>query len=103
MNNSAFMLVAGMAMAVFASGCATAPVEGRQAAEAPPPAVMCSKCAAVWVSTPRQINKTTVYRHEKKMACPDCDSAASTFFKTGRLEHACKTCGDSLVTCPACK
>lgn len=37
------------------------------------------------------------------LACADCASAAENFFKTGKFEHACKTCGDSLTACPACK
>lgn len=97
MKTRTVLWMAGMTMAVFASGCATAPVEATQTA------IMCGKCETAWVSTPHQINKTTVYRREKRMACPDCDSAARNFFKTGKLEHACKTCGDSLATCPACK
>jgi hypothetical protein len=64
---------------------------------------MCAKCETTWVRSPHTINKTTVYRRHKTMACTDCDSAAANFFKTGKFEHTCKTCGDSLSACPACK
>lgn len=61
-------------------------------------AVMCPKCEAVWVKEKRTIGKMTVYVSKKKMTCDDCKSAVENFFATGKLEHACKTCGD-LVAC----
>jgi hypothetical protein len=34
------------------------------------------------------------------MTCPECRTAAENFFATGKLEHACKTCGpDALKVC----
>ncbi|MFH0879887.1 MAG: hypothetical protein V2A34_09260 [Lentisphaerota bacterium] len=60
---------------------------------------MCSKCETVWVRRADHINKTTVYRSVQKMVCPDCETAIATFFKTGRLEHACTNCGGTLNHC----
>lgn len=94
-------LMAG-AVALIA-GCASTCPKAGEAASAGDQAVMCGKCQTVWVSTPHAINKVTVYRKVKTMACPDCESAAANFFKTGRFEHTCKACGDSLTPCPACK
>lgn len=64
-------------------------------------AVMCSKCETVWVRRADRIGSKgpVVYRKEKQMECPDCQSAIVTFFKTGKLEHTCKTCGGALNHC----
>lgn len=35
------------------------------------------------------------------MKCPDCENAVAHFFKTGKLEHACSTCGGEFVHCTA--
>lgn len=88
------------AVTALVSGCSTT---NGVASKADQPAVMCAKCETTWVRSPHTINKTTVYRRHKTMACTDCDSAAANFFKTGKFEHTCKTCGDSLSACPACK
>lgn len=90
-----------LAATALASGCST--TNGTAAKAEQPPAVMCAKCETTWVRSTHRINKTTVYSRHKKMVCPGCASAAENFFKTGKLEHACKTCGDSLSACPACK
>jgi hypothetical protein len=69
------------------------------------PAVMCGKCKTVWVKSPTTVGAPgkgyTVYRDQKTMACPDCESAAATFFKTGSLKHHCAHCGDTLAHCEA--
>ena len=69
------------------------------------PAVMCSKCKTVWVKTPMTVGAPgkgyTVYRDQKTMACPDCESAVATFFKTGSLKHHCAHCGDTMAHCEA--
>jgi hypothetical protein len=61
-------------------------------------AVSCPKCETVWVKEPRQIGKIKVFVSKKKMNCAECKTAVENFFATGKLEHACKTCGD-LVAC----
>ena len=87
-------------LAVIISGCSTTGA-GNKAGEQ---AVMCSKCQTVWVQK-RSVGRagTAVYRREKKMVCPDCETAAKSFFSTGTMEHSCKTCGTNLVACPLCK
>jgi hypothetical protein len=62
-------------------------------------AVMCSKCKTVWVHRPHQMGKITVFRNEKTMVCPDCQSLVESFFSTGKFQHTCKTCGDSMEKC----
>ncbi len=66
-------------------------------------AVACSKCKTVWVSSPSTVNPGSksylVYRDAKTMACPECESAVETFFKTGSLKHHCGHCGDTLIHC----
>ena len=85
------------------TGCTTTGHKAGMSMGADEPAVMCGKCQAVWVSRPHQINKVTVYRKVKTMQCPDCNSAAENFFKTGKFDHTCTACGDSLMACPSCK
>jgi hypothetical protein len=63
----------------------------------------CTKCKTVWVRHPQQLGKATVYRAQKKVVCPDCESAVMHFFKTGKFEHTCKACGDQLNQCTMCK
>lgn len=67
-------------------------------------AVMCDKCKTVWVTGPTTIgssgrNPVTVWRDVKTMTCPDCESAVTTFFKTGSLKHACSSCGGTMTHC----
>ena len=87
--------VAGGALVL--AGCRTAGTTAEDEA------VMCAKCQTVWVRRAHTINKTTTYRNEKSMQCPDCDLAVVNFFKTGKFEHTCKTCGDSMKACKACR
>ena len=67
--------------------------------------VTCAKCETTWVKRPETIgpargtNTVTIYRSTRKMTCPDCQSAVDNFFKTGQLEHACKTCGGEIQQC----
>ncbi len=100
MNHLKLGFLACAAATALVSGCSTT---GGTSSKEEKPAVMCAKCETTWVRTPHTINKTTVYSRHKQMVCPDCASAAENFFKTGKLEHTCKTCGDSLSACPACK
>lgn len=66
-------------------------------------AVMCAKCKTTWVSSPVAVNPGSkpylVYRDAKTMSCPECESAAATFFKSGSLKHHCSHCGDTLAHC----
>lgn len=57
-------------------------------------AVMCDKCKVTF----ELIGSHTV-RHEyiKVMLCPDCESAAANFFKTGQLKHHCAHCGGTMT------
>jgi len=69
-------------------------------------AVMCSKCQVTYVKVPASDSggkpgRMMAYSTRKVMECPDCKSAAANFFATGKLEHTCKTCGDSLSICEA--
>jgi hypothetical protein len=83
-------------LAVIMSGCSTT-----GAGKAGEQAVMCSKCETVWVRD-RSVGRggTAVYRREKKMVCPGCETAVKGFFSTGAMGDACKACGGDLVVCP---
>ena len=66
----------------------------------PEVAVFCPKCEMIWIETadlddPYRLSNFST----EVMSCPDCESAVVHFFKTGKLEHACKTCGSELVHC----
>lgn len=69
-------------------------------------AIMCGKCKTVWVSRPVSFGVATkggpayvAYRNVKTMECPECESAVTTFFKTGSLKHHCAHCGGELTHC----
>jgi hypothetical protein len=66
-------------------------------------AAMCAKCQMVWVKQPHQVGRATIYSQKQEMRCPDCKSAVANFFTTGKWKHTCKTCGDNLSECAACK
>jgi hypothetical protein len=92
------VLVAGMAFLV--AGCSTPASKATPSAGGEEKAVTCNKCETVWVRRPEHRGKGPVeYRRVKQMVCPDCQSAVVTFFKTGKLEHTCKTCGGTLDHC----
>lgn len=57
-------------------------------------ALSCPKCQKTWVTRPHHTGKVTTYRTEQSMECEDCTSAVANFFKTGKFEHTCKTCGE---------
>lgn len=84
------------AVAVFAGMLVMLALQAARAEDAPVKemAASCPKCETTWVTRPDTVGKVTVYRTEKKMKCEDCTSAVANFFKTGKLAHACKTCGD---------
>ena len=65
--------------------------------------VTCSKCQVTWVRYPVQGDKGRIVRYDtrKSMECPDCKDAVTNFFATGKFQHTCKTCGDSMEICEA--
>jgi hypothetical protein len=92
-----FLGILAVSMAAMISGCSTPRLDEK-------PAVVCGKCQTVWVRT-RSVGRggTATYRRDKKMVCPDCEKAADSYFSSGKLDPACKTCGDGLVVCPMSK
>ena len=62
-------------------------------------ALICVKCETVWVERVDLNEPYVTFRPEKTTVCPDCESAIATFFKTGRLEHTCGTCGGQIKHC----
>lgn len=64
-----------------------------------PEAVLCPKCETVWIKAPIG-GKAQSYTRVGKMVCEDCRTAVENIFAGGKLEHACKTCGD-IVACEA--
>lgn len=63
--------------------------------------VACSKCQMTWAKIPDTGGKSRIvgYKTSKSMECPDCKTAVANFFSTGKLEHTCKMCGDSMEIC----
>ena len=94
------LLFAGiLGLASLMTSCQSAPTDAKSA-------VTCDKCKTVWVKRPEQAAPTGkgnfyVLKDVKAMACPDCESAAATFFKTGSLKHHCSHCGGALTHCEA--
>ncbi len=64
-------------------------------------AITCAKCQTTWVNVPRPGVKSQVmgYTRRSQHVCPDCRDVASNFFSSGKLQHTCKTCGDSMEIC----
>ena len=102
-----FALMAGLlGSGLLLAGCQAA--GGRSpdtAAPAPPQALACDKCKVTYIQVPvgagRGSPAITEYRQQKSMVCPDCKSAAANFFATGKFQHTCKTCGDTMEICKA--
>jgi rRNA maturation endonuclease Nob1 len=97
-------VVVGLSAVVLLAGCqaSQSSMATTQAAVASQgdQAVMCDKCKTVWVMRSSINYKGMVsYRRKPVMKCPDCDSAAANFFKTGKLQHTCKACGGTLEAC----
>jgi len=89
---SAFLLIVSVP-AFLAASCVTP----RRKPEA---AIYCPKCEMVWVEMtdfddPYHLSTVP----GQVMECPDCENAVVHFFKTGKLEHACSTCGGEFVHC----
>ena len=98
------MIVAGLALGLglVLAGCAS-DSPPKSTVEATPQGVMCSKCQVTWVQSPELSQKGRIigYKTVKKDTCPDCMDAVTSFFNTGKLQHTCKTCGDTLEICEA--
>lgn len=103
------LVVAGLGGTLLMGGCqsdnaAMAPASHTMASDA----VYCETCKTTFVKT-AHINSAgggrstgvTTYTTDKKMVCPDCKSAVSNFFATGKLQHDCKACGTNLKVCEA--
>ncbi|HSI32727.1 MAG TPA: hypothetical protein VK986_03975 [Tepidisphaeraceae bacterium] len=85
--------------AALLAGCQDTGVARDPAGPMPEKGVMCSKCQITYLESPLAKGSPFKYTTEK-MECPDCKSAVANFFATGKLEHACKTCGpDALKIC----
>jgi ribosomal protein S27E len=92
------LLLAGtIGFASLMTSCQSASTDAKSA-------VTCDKCKTVWVQRPQQVGPTGkgsfyVLKDAKAMACPDCESAVATFFKTGQFQHRCSHCGGALAHC----
>lgn len=88
----------------FLTGCA-APSQTAPAKDTVLSAITCDRCRTVWIqraersSTFRGAAGPYVLRTEGHMVCPDCESAAETFFRTGALKHRCSHCGGTMSHC----
>jgi hypothetical protein len=63
---------------------------------------MCNKCQTVWVPSQNRGGKPGDYRAysgSRKMICPQCESMAATFFRTGQFRHSCPGCGGKVTRC----
>ena len=107
-----FTLLSKTTLATFAIGSGLL-LAGCAAGEAVPTAapdalsgsngVTCTKCQVTYARSPVVNDKGRVVRYEtrKTHECPDCKDAVTNFFATGKLEHTCKTCGDTMELCEA--
>ena len=104
MFGTAKKIVSGLvvgAAALFAAGCQdTGGHEHHMTATGvSDKAVMCSKCQVTYFQD--SLGKGSPVKYQtSKMECPDCKSAAESYFTTGKMSHDCKTCGpDALKVC----
>jgi hypothetical protein len=70
----------------------------------PTTAITCSKCQDVMVVNPANSGSKpgsgyTLFKSQKVMVCPDCESAVQNFIKTGKLAHHCSHCDGTMQTC----
>ena len=86
------------AAALFAAGCQDmgGHASHTDGAAVSDKAVMCSKCQVIYFQEPAGKGSPLKYQ-TSKMECPDCKSAAASYFATGKLEHTCKTCGPNAL------
>jgi hypothetical protein len=94
-----------VAATLLAVGCQTTPAQPQPSTAAaattqPVMAVVCTKCEITWVKVPQtQKGRIVGYSTKQAMECPDCRTAVENFFATGKLEHTCKSCGETMQTC----
>lgn len=99
-NAASFLSRVGLGFIALLSACQSGPTSGPVLS-----AITCDKCRTVWIqraeraSTFRGSAGPYVLKSESRMVCPDCESTAQTFFKTGRLKHDCKHCGGTMSDC----
>src|SRR3954471_19686993 len=90
----------GLLATVLVAGCQSSPPA--TATDHSGHALNCDKCKVTYVRVPDTAKGRVVgYTTRKEMECPDCKNAAANFFATGKFEHTCKTCGDSMEVCDA--
>jgi len=94
------VLALGVAVALVATGCATAKSSGK--------AQVCPKCKVVSITRtvavlpegegnlPIEDREVTEWEH----SCPGCQGALTTLFKEGKLRHRCSICDQSGYYCP---
>jgi ribosomal protein S27E len=97
------LVAATMGAGFFAAGCAADSKAAPMSMAPSTQGVTCNKCAVTWVQVPTDAGKGRIigYTSRKSMVCPDCKDAVAYFFSTGKLQHTCKTCGDSMEICEA--
>ncbi len=88
---------------VFLTGCAADNKPPQSSLVDSAQGVTCSMCKVTWVKVPTDNGKGRIvgYTSRKQMVCPDCKDAVTNFFTTGKLQHTCKTCGDTMSICEA--
>ena len=99
-----FLVAATFGTGLFLVGCQS--TGAKQEASVSPTtqqAVTCTKCDVTWVKVPVDGGKGRIigYTSRKTMVCPDCKDAVANFFASGKLQHSCASCGDSIEICKA--
>lgn len=93
------------AMVLHLAGCASKNKPADSSLVMTDQGVMCTKCQTTWVREPVTTgggkSRFVGYTARKAHVCPDCETAVNNFFATGKLEPACKTCGDTMQVCEA--
>jgi len=91
-----------LGMGLFIMGCA-ANTPPQSSLTATPQGVTCTKCQVTWVKVPTNNGKGRIvgYTWAKRDTCPDCMDAVTSFFNSGKFQHTCRTCGDTMEICEA--
>lgn len=100
--SKSFVAALTLGAGLLAAGCQSQPaVHSPTGGVVSNEAVMCTKCEVTWTKVPIDGGKGRVvgYSSQRRMVCPDCRTAAENFFRTGKFQHTCATCGDSLQHC----
>ena len=95
-GRSAFLAVC-IGLTFAATGCGSVHEPHAESSGASDHAVMCDRCKTTWVVRSEPVGKLVRYTREKKMVCPDCESAVLHWMKTGELKHACSHCGGRMT------